>query len=88
MGYPFPCHQLVKFLIILVFLYLIVRMRRRLGPFLSQMVPPTYLMIGGLMTTFGVLQGWEETLTFETVVVTGLGLLISVWGIDLWRKGR
>jgi len=87
-GYPFPCHQLVKFLIILVFLYLIVRMRRRLGPFLSQMVPPTYLMIGGLMTTFGVLQGWEETLTFEPVVVTGLGLLISVWGIDLWRKGR
>ena len=78
----------MKFLIILVFLYLIVRMRRRLGPFLSQMVPPTYLMIGGLMPTFGVLQGWEETLTFEAVVVTGLGLLIAVWGIDLWRKGR
>ena len=78
---------LVKFLIILVFLYLLVRMRRRLGPFLSQMVPTTYLMIGGLMATFGALQGWEEALTFEVVVVTGLGLLIAVWGIDLWRKG-
>ena len=78
----------MKFLIILVFLYLIVRMRRQLGPFLSKMVPATYLMIGGLMTTFGVLQGWEETLTFEAVVVTVLGLLIAVWGIDLWRKGR
>jgi sulfite exporter TauE/SafE len=51
------------------------------------MVPPTYLMIGGLMATFGALQGWEEALTFEVVVVTGLGLLIAVWGIDLWRKG-
>ncbi len=77
----------MKFLIILVFLYLLVRMRRRLGSFLSQMVPPTYLMIGGLMATFGALQGWEEALTFEVVVVTGLGLLIAVWGIDLWRKG-
>ena len=83
MGHQFPCHQLVKFLIILVVLYLIVRMRRRLGPFLSQMVPPTYLLIGGLMTTSGVLQGWEEALTFEVVVVTGLGLLIVVWGVDL-----
>ena len=39
------------------------------------------------MATFGALQGWEEALTFEIVVVTGLGLLIAVWGIDLWRKG-
>ena len=78
----------MKYLLLLAGLFALFRLRHRLGPFLSQMVPPSYLLIGGLMTCFGIFQGWDEEITFEVAMVTGLGGLIFFWGIELWRKEK